>query len=365
MSKASRLLQANAPSVRTAEVDPFSHESTAAAVERLTALVEAQARVIRDYDAAIARSRDTFERASAAARLGVWECDLTTETLQWSGGTYDMFEIPRDAPLKRRQTLVCYPEASLKALEAIRSRAIERRDGFNLDAEIVTSGGNRRWIRITASVECAGDRPIRLFGIKQDITEEKAKFERLRYLAEFDELTGLANRSHFQSKLAAFCETPGPVTGAALLLIDLDGFKDVNDSLGHAAGDRCLKEVAQRLADVCRDAIVLARIGGDEFAVLLESATGAHRITAAAATIVQAMRRPVDCLGRQFKIGASVGIASAAERTPAELVQRADAALYAAKSGGRNTFRWFDPRSMQAAANGSAGAASGPPRTDK
>jgi diguanylate cyclase (GGDEF)-like protein len=365
MSKASRLLQANAPSVRTAEVDPFSHESTAAAVERLTALVEAQARVIHDYEAAVARSRDTFERAMGAARLGVWECDLTTETLQWSGGTYDIFDISRDSPLKRTQALTCYPEASLKALEAIRSRAIERRDGFNLDTEIITASGTRRWIRITANVECAGDRPVRLFGIKQDITEERAKFERLRYLAEFDELTGLANRSQFQSKLTAFCDAPGPVGGAALLLVDLDGFKDVNDSLGHAAGDQCLKEVAQRLADVCRDAVVLARIGGDEFAVLFVSTTGAHRITAAAASIVQAMRRPVDGRGRRFKIGASVGIASVAGCTPTELFQRADAALYAAKSGGRNTFRWFDPRSMQVAANGSAGAAAVPPRTNK
>jgi diguanylate cyclase (GGDEF)-like protein len=365
MPKAPGGRKASSLADRVSHIDPFSHDSNVAAVERLTALVEAQARVIRDYDSAVARSRDTFERAAAAARLGVWECDLTTETLQWSGGTYDMFDIPRDAPLTRRQILTCYPEASLEALEAIRSRAIECRGGFNLDAEIVTSRGNRRWIRITANVECGGNRPIRLFGIKQDITEERATFERLRYLAEFDELTGLANRSYFQSKLAAFCDAPAPTAGAALLLVDLDGFKDVNDSLGHAAGDRCLKEVAQRLSDVCRDAVVLARIGGDEFAVLLKSPTGAHRITAAAATIVQAMRRPVDCRGRQFKIGASVGIASAAGCTPAELFQRADAALYAAKSGGRNTFRWFDPRSMQAAANGSAGAAAVPLRADK
>jgi diguanylate cyclase (GGDEF)-like protein len=343
MPKAYGLRKASALAHRVSDIDPFSHDSNAAAVERLTALVEAQARVIRDYEAAIARSRETFERASAAARLGIWECDLTTETLQWSGGTYDMFDIPRESPLVRGQTLTCYPAESLKALESIRSRAIERREGFNLDAEIVTATGSRRWIRITACVECAGDRPIRLFGIKQDITEERAKWERMRYLAEFDELTGLANRSQFHSKLSEFCDTPSLLAGAALLLIDLDRFKDVNDLLGHAAGDQCLKEVAQRLADVCRDALIVARIGGDEFAVLLAPAMGGHRITAVAATIVQAMRRPVDCHGRRFRIGASIGIASAGGCPPAELFQRADTALYAAKSGGRNTFRWFDP----------------------
>jgi len=343
---------------RVAETDPFSHESTAAAVRRLTALVETQARVIGDYEAAIARSRDTFEHASAAARLGIWECDLSTETLQWSGGTYDMFDIPRDSPLVRRQMLTCYPDESLKALEAIRSRAIAQRNGFTLDTEIVTPRGRRRWIRITATVECAGNRPIRLFGIKQDITEEKARWDRLRRVAEVDELTGLANRRRFQSVLSDFCEASGGLHAAgALLLVDLDGFKDVNDSLGHAAGDDCLKQAARRLDELCTDAIVVARIGGDEFAVLLKPMPEAHRIAAIAAQIVQAMGLPVDHHGRRFKIGASVGAAMADGCTPAELFQRADTALYAAKSGGRNTYRWFDPWRMRTLAE--AGAAIG------
>jgi diguanylate cyclase (GGDEF)-like protein len=354
MPRAQGLRTANAPAGRVADIDPYSHESTAAAIQRLTALVEAQARVIRDYETARARSQEIFERASAAARLGMWGCDLTTETLEWSGGTYDMFDIERDSPLVRQQTLPCYPAHSLKALETIRSQAIAQRDGFNLDAEIVTAKGSRRWIRITATVECAGDRPVRLFGIKQDITEEKIKAERMRHLAEFDELTGLANRRRFQSKLSAIYETSGGAHagGGALLLVDLDGFKDVNDSLGHAAGDDCLKETAQRLSDTCPEAVVVARIGGDEFAVLLGPNTDARCAGIVAAAIVRAMKRPVNCRGRLFKIGASVGIAMAGGCTPAELYQRADTALYAAKSEGRNTFRWFDPRSIQDLAAG-------------
>jgi diguanylate cyclase (GGDEF)-like protein len=328
---------------RVSDIDPFSHDDTAAAVERLTALVEAQARVIRDYEAAMARTRDTYERAMAAARLGVWECDLTTEILQWSGGTYDLFEIERDAPLRRGRALTCYPDASLKALEAIRSRAIERREGFNIDAEIITAKGTQRWIRITASVECNGDRPARLFGIKQDITEERAQLERLRHLADFDHLTGLANRSNFQSKLAAFCDANGPCIGPALLLIDLDGFKNVNDSLGHSAGDHCLQLVAQRLTEACRDAAMVARMGGDEFAVLLAPTGDIYRIASVAAAIVWTMRRPIDCKGHRVTIGVSVGIARSDGCAPDVLVQRADDALYAAKAGGKNTFRWFDP----------------------
>jgi len=324
-----------------AGVDPYSHDSTAAAVARLAAVVEAQARTIHRHEQATARSRDIFERASAAARLGLWECDLTTETLHWSGGTYDMFDIARDTPLVRRQTLIRYPGESLIRLNLIRSRALAEGTGFDLDTDIVTPNGGRRWIRITATVECNGERPVRLFGLKQDITEERARADEMRRRAEFDDLTGLANRRQFQARLTAACGE----AGGTLLLIDLDGFKDVNDSLGHAAGDACLKEAAERLAAVCDGAALVARIGGDEFAVLLTPADGAPVLFAR--QIIATMRRPIRCGWRRFQIGASIGIAGVGNG-PADMVsKRADAALYAAKAAGGNTFRRYDPATMR------------------
>ena len=333
---------ANVRAIRTAEIDPFSHDSTAAALERLTALVEAQARTIRQYEASLAHSRYIFEHASAAARLGLWECDLTTETLSWSNGTYDLFELPRGVPLVRKQTLKCYPAESLKALESVRSRALAERRGFSLDAAIVTPKGSKRWIRIHATVDCAGDRPSRLFGVKQDITEEKVRWERTQYLAEFDEMTGLANRNKFKTHLeeACRCDDGVPRVGA-LLLLDLDGFKDVNDSLGHMTGDECLKETARRLTAVCRDAGLVARIGGDEFAVILETPVRGEAI-ALAARIIAAMKPPIAHGSHWFNIGASVGIAAIDGCRPVELYRRADTALYAAKAGGRMTFRVYD-----------------------
>jgi diguanylate cyclase (GGDEF)-like protein len=333
--------------------DPSSHEETAAALQRLTALVEAQARTIRDYEA-VARNRDLFDRVAAGARLGVWECDLTTEALHWSPGTYDIFDIPRDTPLVRKQTLSCYPAHSLKKLEAVRSRALREGNSFDVEAEILTGQGNRRWIRINGTVERAGNRPIRLFGIKQDVSEEKAEQARLLALAEFDGLTGLANRTAFERRLTECCRRWDQADGGgALLYIDLDGFKELNDTLGHSGGDEGLREAAQRLATVCRHAVVTVRLGGDEFAVLLDAPTpGTPSVPGVAARIVQAMSRPLHCLGRTFRIGASVGIAYADGCPPDELVRRADMALYAAKAGGRNTFRIFDPRFALTSAGG-------------
>jgi len=192
---------------------------------------------------------------------------------------YDIFDLPRGSALDRGATFRCYPEESARELTKRRSKAIEDCTGFTLDAEIISFKGNRRWIRITATVESVDGVAVRIFGIKQDITEEKILSDRTRYLAEFDVLTGLANRSQFQTRLSAL-DLSSPQTAkpfGALLLIDLDEFKPVNDSLGHAAGDECLKQAAERIRDVCADADLVARIGGDEFAVLLGADTRDQR----------------------------------------------------------------------------------------
>jgi len=333
---------AKALALHASEVDHFSHDSTAAALDRLTALVEAQARTIREYEASLAHSRHIFDAASAAARLGVWECDLATERLSWSNGTYDLFDIPRGTPLVRERTLGFYESESLKTLQTVRSRALEQRKGFSLDAELLTPKGGRRWIRIHAAIECPGDRPTRIFGIKQDITEDKKRLEELRYLAEVDDMTGLANRNKFHARLAQMCGSePGRSNGGALLLIDLDGFKDVNDTLGHMVGDECLKEAAQRLKTICNTASLVARAGGDEFAVLLE-APHDKDAPVLASRIVTALKQPIEREGRRYSIGASVGVAALGRCTASEAFRRADTALYAAKGSGRGTYRVFN-----------------------
>jgi diguanylate cyclase (GGDEF)-like protein len=298
-----------------------------------------QEAVIRRQAECLARSREIFECASAAARIGVWECDLADESLTWSDVVYDIFDLPRGAPLDRARTLECYPPESRKALEALRSRAIEERSGFSLDTEIVTMAGRRRWLRITATVESEKGRPVRIFGMKQDITEEKILLDRTRYLAEFDLVTGLANRSRFQDELPSLAKGEG----GALLLVDLDGFKEINDTYGHASGDDCLRAVARRLEHLGRDADLVARIGGDEFALLLGPAYDADKLAALGESIVEALRQPVGCGPHELVSGASVGIAPVGNCPASELFIRADTALYAAKAAGRDTYRIFGP----------------------
>ncbi|MET0748907.1 MAG: sensor domain-containing diguanylate cyclase [Rhizobium sp.] len=326
----------------------FARRRDAASIVCLTRQLREKDAVIAAQAAALSHSHKIFNRASDAARIGVWECSLPDETLTWTDVIFDIFDMPRGKMPERQTTLAYYTEASAKELSERRSQAIATRSGFSMDAEIVSAKGNRRWMRITATVESEDDVPVRIFGIKQDITEAKIALDRTRYLANFDLMTGLANRAQFQAVLTEFCdEHASSDSDAALLLIDLDGFKSVNDTHGHATGDDCLKQAAERLYSVCSGARLIARVGGDEFAVLLQPHADRHALDNLANDIVRILRRPMHLAERRLQIGASVGVALVGGLTPSELFQQADTALYAAKAAGRNTYRLFEPSELQ------------------
>lgn len=342
---------ASQPGKRAGHDSADERRRDAAADAQLKRQVAAQAALIARQEVSLAHSRKIFDRASVAARIGVWECSLPGEQLHWTDVVYDLFDLPRGSVLDRSEIVKCYPTESRKALDSLRSRAIAERSGFSLDAEITTFAGHSRWIRITATVECEEGVPVRIFGMKQDITEEKILSDRMRYLAEFDAMTGLANRTRFQARLAQV-DASRPL--GALLLVDLDGFKAVNDTFGHVVGDECLKAAAERLAGGCGEAELVARVGGDEFAVLLGSHLDRGAVSGVARGIIERMGKPVAVRGQSLRLGASVGIAFAGAGSPCELFAQADTALYAAKAAGRNTFRIFK---AEAGAKGRSAAA--------
>jgi diguanylate cyclase (GGDEF)-like protein len=160
----------------------------------------------------------------------------------------------------------------------------------------------------------------------------------LRRQANHDSLTGLANRASFRARLSDVLSHPERRPGSqAVLFVDLDDFKDVNDNLGHAAGDDLLVEVADRLSDAVRPGDLVARLGGDEFAVLLDGLADAEMARTIAARTIAAIDQPVVVGGRKLRIGASVGVALRNGATDPEVVLRdADMAMYAAKGQGKN-----------------------------
>ena len=213
------------------------------------------------------------------------------------------------------------------------------------DFRIVRPDGGVRDVRMKAyAVRGTGVVGPRLVGTSHDVTAEHeardllaASEARYRDLALHDPLTGLANRGLFNDRLEHLLRRRGPVKPAAVIMIDLDDFKSINDTLGHAAGDELLTEVASRLLRCTRPEDTVARLGGDEFSVLMTSddPQGRHRV--GSAYCAQRSAVPYDLAGKIIQSSASVGVAvhEAADETADALLLRADLALYAAKAAGR------------------------------
>ncbi|WP_164931993.1 GGDEF domain-containing protein [Janthinobacterium sp. 17J80-10] len=179
------------------------------------------------------------------------------------------------------------------------------------------------------------------FGLVEDITSLKRVETQLRKLVRIDALTGIANRIQFEERLVdAVRYSRRYGTRMALLFLDIDHFKEINDTCGHQAGDNVLREFAQRLLGCVRDTDTVARLAGDEFVIILEGLGAAEEAPAVAAKIIGAMQTPFDVCGRQRTVTTSIGVAVRRqdEDDAQGLLGRADVALYRAKSAGRNTF---------------------------
>ena len=188
--------------------------------------------------------------------------------------------------------------------------------------------------------------------ILRDATEDKHRVEEFERMALTDSLTELANRAEFEASLAYAVEKARR-SGARLIvqMIDLDRFKAVNDRLGHAAGDSLLQQAAARMRDTVRGADLLARVGGDEFALLQTDVTDAEVGGVVADKVIQALSEPFEIEGEQVSIGASVGISVCPDDADhaEQLMRNADRALYQVKEEGRNTYRYFTPELDEAA----------------
>jgi len=182
-------------------------------------------------------------------------------------------------------------------------------------------------------------------GMVRDISEEKKAQKEIEQLAHFDALTHLPNRRLFFDRLAqAITMAKRKHQSIVLMYLDLDGFKLINDTLGHHVGDLLLEEVAQRLRQSVRESDTLARLGGDEFTLLLADANKDESVELVARKIIDAIGKPFNLEGHELHVGVSIGIASYPEAVTARtLLVTADKAMYAAKAAGKNTYRYGLP----------------------
>src|SRR5581483_6626431 len=213
---------------------------------------------------------------------------------------------------------------------------------FSTEYRVITKDGRTVWIHDEATSYHERGEAVHSQGYMLDITRRRQAEEELRRLASRDALTSLPNRTLLTERLR---EGGGDVA-RSLLFLDLDDFKTINDSLGHHEGDRVLVELAHRIGEAVRTGDLVARIGGDEFAVLAETADDAT-VELLAERLLAAVRKQLLLDGRELRLSASIGISSGAAE---DLLRDGDLAMYAAKRRGGDAYAWFAP-AMHAAAD--------------
>ncbi|MFB4394116.1 MULTISPECIES: EAL domain-containing protein [unclassified Pseudomonas] len=219
----------------------------------------------------------------------------------------------------------------------------------NLRCSYRDPGGQNRFCRISARAILYDNTLIGFRGTASDITDEVAAHARIQHLSMHDALTGLANRNKLSRHLEQALLRGSDSAPLTLLLLDLDNFKPINDSLGHAAGDTVLQEVATRLRDTTRDGDLVARLGGDEFVVVLGGMDNRSEIDRFCARLIELLQQPILHDEQPMHIGASIGVAQTRAQgfDAGELIRCADIALYQAKADGKNTWRYFSPEMNQ------------------
>ncbi|MDI9776494.1 EAL domain-containing protein [Pseudomonas putida] len=303
---------------------------------RASARIDRSHRQLAASKNALETSEARFKAVAEAASDWIWETDAQQHLTYLSARFAELTGHPVEQWLQRplTQLLACDTSPvetwlhNLAATESTASLRCQYRDRL----------GQQRECRIAARaiIEqgiCKGFR-----GTCSDITDEVAAHAQIQHLSLHDALTGLPNRN----KLFRFLEQDQPVP-VAVLMLDLDNFKPINDSLGHPAGDTVLIEVARRLGEVTRDSDLVARLGGDEFIVVLVRPGQREEMDRFCARLIDTLRRPITLGGHAVQVGASLGVVLSAEYpgTPGDLIRYADVALYSAKQAGKNTWRYF------------------------
>ena len=219
-------------------------------------------------------------------------------------------------------------------------------DSYDIEFRIVQPCGGVRWLRMQGRAERDADgKAIRMSGVTQDVTAKHDAQLQLAHMARHDALTDLPNRTMLRERMDVAMAGAKRGNASAIFCLDLDRFKQVNDTLGHPVGDALLQAVTDRLLSCIRKGDMIARIGGDEFAIVQSSVNQPSDATALARRVIAEVSRPYELEGNRIVIGTSVGIAIAPQdgTDSDRLLRSADLALYRAKTEGRGTYRFFEP----------------------
>ncbi|MBW8318740.1 MAG: EAL domain-containing protein [Rhizobium sp.] len=309
-----------------------------------------------------------LDLALASYNCGIWEGDPVATTAYWDDRMHQLYNLPfSDQPVTRQQWLsALHPDDRQEILLAT-NRATSFGTTVNTIQRVLLPNNELRYVRSVGQVHVGRDGKKKIIGIAFDVTADALLAEQLRsakaeadsrnlelelaknrieFNALHDPLTSLANRRKLDIELDELSQAgQGHRVKFTILHLDLDRFKEINDTLGHAAGDAMLAHTARVLARTVPRGDLVARIGGDEFVILARRATSAQEIAQLCERIIEEMSKPIDFEGFSCRCGISIGIAQASGIAPdaRRVLVNADIALYQAKEKGRNCFEFFTP----------------------
>ncbi|MGH2860312.1 MAG: putative bifunctional diguanylate cyclase/phosphodiesterase [Solirubrobacteraceae bacterium] len=296
----------------------------------------------------LARSEERYELATRAANDGIWDWDLVSDRIYLSHRWHVILglEEPTEDSRPQRWFELVHPDDVLTLRAAIDAQLAGASEHLEIECRMRHADGSWLWV-LCRGLAIRGSDGIatRMAGSIADVTQRRAAEDRLRHDALHDPLTGLPNRALLIDRLEQVLQRSvrDATSGCAVMFLDLDRFKLVNDSFSHAVGDQLLIATAARLSEVLRPGDTIARLGGDEFTLLIDGATSSERASCSAQRICDALERPFQLANQRLFVRASIGIAlSQPAGTSSDLLRNADIAMYYAKQRGGGTYALYD-----------------------
>ncbi len=312
----------------------------------------------KQVEEALLTSTELLNVSQYVAKMGGWQFDIKTHTLFWTDQIYHLLDSVREE-LSLESSMGFFAADSRPAIAKAFADAIEQGQEFDLESEMLTLANRRIDVRVIGKITREKDAPVKINGIIQNISEQKAaqlaletaNYELeyanriLEHIAHYDALTHLPNRVLLADRMQqAMLHNQRSGESLAVAFIDLDGFKAINDQYGHGIGDKLLITIARRMKAALRESDTLARIGGDEFVVVLTQLKNITDCEPLLRRLLDAAAEPVELDERVLEVSASIGVTIYPQDgvDAEQLLRHADQAMYLAKQAGKNCYHLFD-----------------------
>ncbi|HEX6405460.1 MAG TPA: EAL domain-containing protein [Pseudonocardiaceae bacterium] len=309
------------------------------------AVYRAGLRARRQAEQALAASEAKFRTMFTEAAIGIGIADLEGNITDANPALQEMFGYSLEEFTQLNVSAMIHPDDASSVWETYEQLVRGERDHFRMEKRFYRSDGGEIWSHLTVSlVRDENNEPAYQVAMLEDVSERRHLQAKLEHQAYHDPLTSLANRQLVTERLAQIFAGPAGRRRVGLCFLDLDGFKVVNDSLGHHVGDQLLQTVAARLTQCCCAGQLVARMGGDEFVIIVEGTAGEHDVVALADKVLAAMAQPIQLSKHELTVTASIGVVEqpVADTNLEDLLQAADITMYRAKADGKARYAVFD-----------------------